>query len=92
MKKPKLTRLQKELLGRLCLDSWDTPPLRTRAQTVLSLQERGLIKLRMPPRIIFGRWSECECQLTDEGHSQYTDLVHWEMSRSARSMAGQRRS
>ncbi len=44
----KLTEKQKKLLDYLSFDKWQRPPHRTSASTILSLKERGLIKMRLP--------------------------------------------
>jgi hypothetical protein len=83
MKKPRLTRHQKALLGLLCLDTWTVPPRYIKAATVLSLEARGLIRMRSPGTYMW-RYSECECQLTDKGMHAFTDFVHWEMAARGR--------
>jgi hypothetical protein len=46
----KLSGNQQELLDALSESEWRTAPLLTKSATILSLEKRGLIKMRMPER------------------------------------------
>ena len=60
----KLTPLQYDLLLALSFTKWKKPPLGTKAATILSLQERGLLKMRMPRlgtmRLMWERYADYE--------------------------------
>lgn len=46
MARKRLTRAQQELLDSLSTTEWRKAPLLTRAATILSLVDRGLVKMR----------------------------------------------
>ena len=68
-RKQTLTHNQHDFLMYLRFGRWKEPPLCTRAATVLSLQQRGYIKMHRPERSFCPRYSEMECQITDEGRA-----------------------
>ena len=81
MRKPKLTRLQRELLGHLCLDTWDRPPSHVTTATIVSCLDRKLIRTRG----MRGRYRRGKYQLTDEGHRLYCDFIEWELEHASKS-------
>lgn len=70
----KLTRRQVELLKMLSTTEWRKAPLLTKAATILSLEKRGLIRMRVPDRVLAANWmmwyvtySEYKLRLTEAG-------------------------
>ena len=60
----KFTPSQLLLLGELSDQKWIVPSFKTKAATVLSLEERGVIKLRRPPAAPHvPRYTDYECRI-----------------------------
>ena len=72
----KLTELQEKLLRSLSRSGWRKAPLRTKAATILSLNERGLIVMTLSLATAYPGWryADLPLKLTDAGQKARAKL------------------